>query len=131
MDQTTFDEIVQQFKETVDNEKQPLKMNNLMIKQKDQEFLYSFKAEKGMSDVRSLSKTILTVFLGVLIRLSEEENYPEIHEETYIYPIIKEVANLENAENYQANVDLRIKGTFNKKKIDYKRTKTIKIDNIK
>ena len=38
--------------------------------------------------------------------------------------------NLENAENYQANVDLRIKGTFNKKKIDYKRTKTIKIDNI-
>ena len=34
--------------------------------------------------------------------------------------------NLENAENYQANVDLRIKGTFNKKKIDYKRTKTIK-----
>lgn len=38
--------------------------------------------------------------------------------------------NLENAENYQANVDLRIKGTFNKEKIDYKRTKTIKIDNI-
>lgn len=38
--------------------------------------------------------------------------------------------NLENAENYQANVDLRIKGTFNKERIDYKRTKTIKIDNI-
>ncbi len=38
--------------------------------------------------------------------------------------------NLENAENYQANVELRIKGTFNKERIDYKRTKTIKIDNI-
>lgn len=38
--------------------------------------------------------------------------------------------NLENAENYQANVELKIKGTFNKERIDYKRTKTIKIDNI-
>lgn len=109
MDQTTFDEIVQQFKETVDNEKQPLKMNNLMIKQKDQEFLYSFKEEKGVSDVRSLSKTILTVFLGVLIRLSEEGNYPEIHEETYIYPIIKEVVNLENAENLEKLEKVQIK----------------------
>ena len=109
MDQTTFDEIVQQFKETVDNEKQPLKMNNLVIKQKDHEFLYSFKAEKGMSDVRSLSKTILTVFLGVLIRLSEEGNYPEIHEETYIYPIIKEAVNLENAENLEKLEKVQIK----------------------
>ncbi|SHF11290.1 CubicO group peptidase, beta-lactamase class C family [Atopostipes suicloacalis DSM 15692] len=109
MDQTTFDEIVQQFKETVDNEKHPLKMNNLMIKQKDQEFLYSFKAEKGMSDVRSLSKTILTVFLGVLIRLSEEGNYPEIHEETYIYPIIKEAVNLESAENLEKLEKVQIK----------------------
>mgnify|MGYP001026066186 CR=1 FL=1 len=109
MDQTTFDEIVQQFKETVDNEKQPLKMNNLMIKQKDHEFLYSFKGEKRMSDVRSLSKTILTVFLGVLIRLSEEGNYPEIHEETYIYPIIKEAVNLENAENLEKLEKVQIK----------------------
>lgn len=109
MDQTTFDEIVQQFKETVDNEKHPLKMNNLMIKQKDQEFLYSFKGEKRMSDVRSLSKTILTVFLGVLIRLSEEGNYPEIHEETYIYPIIKEAVNLENAENLEKLEKVQIK----------------------
>lgn len=109
MDQTSFDEIVQQFNETLDNEKHPLKMNDLMIKQKEQEYLYSFKEEQGMSDVRSLSKTILTIFLGVLIRQSKEGKYPQIHEETYIYPIIKEAINLENDENLEKLEKVQIK----------------------
>lgn len=109
MDQIIFDEVVQQFKEAVDNEKIPLKMNDLMIKQKEQEFLYSFKENHHMSDVRSLSKTIMTIFLGILIQLSEKGKYPKIHEETYIYPIIKEAVNLENAENLEKLEKIQIK----------------------
>src|SRR5690625_6177800 len=82
MDQTTFNEIVQQFKETEDNKKQALKMNALMIKQKEQKFLYSFKKTQSLSDVRSLSKTILTIFLGVLIRRSDEGKYPKDRKST-------------------------------------------------
>src|SRR5699024_5570751 len=109
MDQTTFNEIVQQFKETEDNKKQALKMNALMIKQKEQKFLYSFKKTQSLSDVRSLSKTILTIFLGVLIRRSNEGKYPKISEETYIYPIIKGTVVLKNQENIEKLEKIQIK----------------------
>ena len=109
MDQTTFNEIVQQFKETEDNKKQTLKMNALMIKQKEQKFLYSFKKTQSLSDVRSLSKTILTIFLGVLIRRSDEGKYPKISEETYIYPIIKGTVVLKNQENIEKLEKIQIK----------------------
>lgn len=99
MNQATFNEIVQQFKAASDKKNQPLNMNDLMIKQKNQTYLYSFKQENTASDIRSISKTILAIFLGVVIRLSKEGVYPEINEETYIYPIIKDVVKLKNHEN--------------------------------
>jgi hypothetical protein len=99
MNQAAFNEIVQQFKAASDKKNQPLNMNDLMIKQKNQTYLYSFKQENTASDIRSISKSILAIFLGVVIRLSKEGVYPEINEETYIYPIIKDVVKLKNHEN--------------------------------
>ena len=45
---------------------------------KGAKILYSFKKTQSLSDVRSLSKTILTIFLGVLIRRSNEGKYPKL-----------------------------------------------------
>lgn len=44
--------------------------------------------------------------------------------------IEKVAQKLENAKNYNAEVLLQINGTFNKKQMNYKRTKNISIDNI-
>lgn len=109
MNQAAFNEIVQQFKAASDKKNQPLNMNDVMIKQKNQTYLYSFKQENTASDIRSISKTILAIFLGVVIRLSKEGVYPEISEETYIYPIIKDVVKLENHENLEMLEKIQIK----------------------
>lgn len=109
MDQAAFNKIVQQFKAASDKKNQPLNMNDVMIKQKNQTYLYSFKQENTASDIRSISKTILTIFLGVVIRLSKEGAYSEVSEETYIYPIIKDVVKLENNENLEKLEKIQIK----------------------
>src|SRR5690625_4447274 len=63
----------------------------------------------------------MTIILGVAIRLSEERKYPIINEETYIYPIIKNVIHLENKEN---------EDTLKKVKIKHLLTHTVGYDDV-
>lgn len=109
MNQEKFNKIVSMFKQAKDKHNQPLTMNDLLIQHKDQCYVHHFNDESSPSDIRSISKTIMTVVLGVAIKLSEEGKYVRISEETYIYPIIKDVIRLKNKANEAALKKVKIK----------------------
>jgi len=99
MKQAAFNNIVNMFMKEKDKHGNSLDMHYLLIKSKDQCYLHNFNDQKRPSDIRSISKTVLTIVLGVVIKLSQEGKYPKISDETYIYPVIKNLINLENKEN--------------------------------
>lgn len=109
MNQEKFNQIVSQFIEQKDRDGHSLNMHSLLIKEKEQCFLHHFNNDNLPSDIRSISKTVLTIVLGVVIRLSEEGKYPKISDETHIYPIIKNAINLTNKDNENQLKKVKIK----------------------
>jgi len=109
MNQSKFNHIVNKFTQEKDKHNHSLKMHTLLIKNKNQCYVHHFNNTDNSSDIRSISKTVLTLILGVVIRLSEEGAYPKISDETYIYPIIKNNIHLENKENEAKLKKVKIK----------------------
>lgn len=109
MEQARFNEMVKLFEQATDRKKQPLNMHYLLIKKNKQTFMHAFDGKEGPSDIRSISKTVLTIFLGVLIRLGEASKYPKINEDTYIYPIIQGAIQLTNTGNLEQLKKVQIK----------------------
>ena len=109
MNQEKFNDIVSLFMEEKDQHGHLLNMDYLLIQKQDQIFIHNFNEDELPSDIRSISKTVMTIILGVVIRLSHEGKYSKINEETYIYPIIKDVIQLENKENEAPLKEVKIK----------------------
>lgn len=110
MKQETFNQIVKKFQQGKDKDDQALDIHYFMVKDsEDQEFLYAFNDAKGPRDIRSISKTVLTLFFGVLMQRSKEGKYPKIDEETYIYPILKNVVHIKSSENKEKFQKVQIK----------------------
>lgn len=109
MNQEKFNNIVHMFMNEKDKYNQTLNMHSLLIKKKDKCYVHHFNDAKLPSDIRSISKTVMTIILGVVIRLSEEGKYPKINDETYIYPIIKHTIHLKNRENKAKLKKVKIK----------------------
>src|SRR5690625_3040700 len=121
MNQEKFNDIVSLFMEEKDQHGHVLNMDYLLIQKQDQIFIHNFNEDELPSDIRSISKTVMTIILGVVIRLSHEGKYSKINEETYIYPIIKDVIQLENKKN---------ENTLKKVKIKHLLTHTVGYDDV-
>lgn len=104
-----FDKIVNSFKSARDKNDDSLTMHALLIKQVEETYSHNFRTEIEPSDVRSISKTILTLALGRVMKLADEGKYPMINEETFIYPIIKDVVNLKKSTNLETIKKIQIK----------------------
>lgn len=109
MNQEKFNEIVNRFKNKTDHHGQPLNMHYLLIQKQDQCYVHHFTKNHLPSDIRSISKTVLTIVFGIVINLAEEGKYPEISDETYIYSIIKNVIHLKNKANKTKLKKVKIK----------------------
>src|SRR5690625_281653 len=99
MNQSKFNHIVNKFMQEKHKHIQLLNILTLLIKNKNQCYVHHYNNTDNSSDIRSISKTVLTLILGVVIRLTEEGAYPKISDETYIYPIIKNNIHLVNKSN--------------------------------
>src|SRR5690625_5200712 len=121
MNQEKFNDIVSMFMKEEDQNGHPLNYKYLLIQKKKQCYIHNVNEDPLPRDIRSISKTVMTIILGVAIRLSQEGKYPTINEETYIYPIIKNVIHLENKENQD---------TFKKVKIKHLLTHTVGYEDI-
>lgn len=109
MEQEKFDKIVGLFEEATDKNNDHLNMHYLLIKNKDKQFLHRFNDKTGLSDIRSISKTVMTIALGIIMCQAENGKYPAIDENTYIYPIIKDLAELNNTDNLEKLEKIQIK----------------------
>src|SRR5690625_287951 len=99
MDKQKFERMVNLFLNRKDKNNEPLHMHYLLMKQNEHCYLHRFNDRAEMSDVRSISKTVLTLVTGIVVKLSQEGKYPTFHEETFIYPLIQDVIHVTNKEN--------------------------------
>ena len=99
MKQEVFDNIVNKFKTTQDKKGNILNMHYLLIKQKEHTYSHHFNNRQEPSDIRSISKTVLTLVAGILMDLSAQAKYPPFNEDTYVFPILENKVRLSNLEN--------------------------------
>lgn len=109
MNKERFNEIVKTFQNSKDSTNQPLNMHSLLINQKDCCYLHNFQDQNKPSDIRSISKTVLTLVLGIVIKQSQLRKLPNINEHSYIYPILKKVITIRDAANQAMFEKVQIK----------------------
>lgn len=109
MNEKKFSRIVDLFLQTKDRHNNTLNMNYLLIHQNEQTYVHHFKNWNKPSDVRSISKTVMTIAFGIVKKLAKEGKYPEINENTYIFPIIKDGVTIKNKENIPKLKKVQIK----------------------
>lgn len=99
MDKEKFEAIAKKFETRKDKKGNILNMRYLLIHQDGDTFETNFSEWNEISDIRSISKTVLTLVAGIIMDLSRKGQYPDFTEESYIYPIIKQSVNLEGLKN--------------------------------
>ena len=109
MNQTKFNEVITQFKSTKDKYDNVLSMNEFLIYDKATLFQHDFKDTIKKSDIRSISKTVITLILGILIDDSKSGLYENINEDTLVYPIIKDKFTLTNHDNLDFLKKIKVK----------------------
>lgn len=109
MDKQTFDKIVQQFQNEKDVLGQSLNMHYLLIKQKNSCYQYSFKKDESPSDIRSISKTVMTLVFGLVMRQAEMGKLPPIDEETFVYPFLNDAIPITNKNNIDMLKKVQVK----------------------
>lgn len=103
MDTEKFQELVT-FYENQRNEKgEKVDIKHLLIYQKGEYQTHAFKANE-MSDIRSLSKTVMTLIFGRICLF-----HKDLSEETLVYPVIKDVVHLTNKANLEKLQKLKVK----------------------
>lgn len=113
MNQRKFQSIVNQFKTRKDKKGNLLKMHYLLIKQDENIYRHSFNDRQEPSDIRSISKTVLTLVAGILKDLSAQGKYPDFDENTYVFPILKDVVTLTNLANENQLNKIQVKHLLN------------------
>lgn len=121
MNQEVFNNIVNTFETTKDKTGENLDMHYLLIQKGDDVYRHNFNMRSIPSDIRSISKTVLTLVTGIVMDLSQDGVYPEFNMDTYIYPIIENTVNLRNLEN---------KEILNKIQVKHLLTHTIGFDEV-
>lgn len=109
MDKQTFDQIVKQFQDEKDELGQKLKMHYLLVKKENNCFCHRFKKEASPSDIRSISKTVMTLVFGVVMKQAEIGKLPPIDEETFVYPLLKEAIPITNKNNIDKLKKIQVK----------------------
>lgn len=111
MNADIFQETVQQLAMARDNQGESLNLHALLVKAQDNKevYLHHFRDSTHRSDIRSISKTVLTLALGRVMQLAAAGSYPRIDEETYIYPIIQNHIQLTNQANLKRLEKIQIK----------------------
>lgn len=98
MTQERFNQFVREFSE------KELEMDYFLVYQKGKTYRHRFKEQEEPSDIRSISKTVLTLIAGVV-----SQKYPTFNEETYIYPILQDKIEIRDEENKEKFKKLQIK----------------------
>ncbi|MEW8973515.1 MAG: serine hydrolase [Tissierellaceae bacterium] len=109
MNKKDFAEIVNMFDTVKDSQGNKLNMHSLLISVDNDVLLHRFNNRHEFSDIRSISKTVLTLVTGIARDLSIKGYYPHFDENTYVYPIIKDIIDLSNKSNLPYLKKIKVK----------------------
>lgn len=113
MNQESFRKIVKRFEATRDENGIVLNMHYLSIKQGDDIYSHRFKEKDSPSDIRSISKTVLTMVAIIVMDLSKQGKYPSFDWDTNVFPILSNTVNLTNKENKVKLDQIKVKHLLN------------------
>lgn len=109
MNQKLFNELISEFKNTQDAKGNILNMHYFLIKEKDRVYCHNFNNRQVASDIRSISKTVLTLLAGIVMDLSAEGKYPPFDQDTYVFPLLKDAVKLSNLGNQKQLEKVQVK----------------------
>lgn len=114
MNQEKFHQVVKTFNPN-------LNIHYLLIKQDENSYCHAFNNRQKPSDIRSISKTVLTLVAGILMDLSAQGKYPHFDQDTLVFPLLEDAITLTNFAN---------KPMLEKTKIKHLLTHTIGYDKV-
>lgn len=107
MNNARFTEMVTFYENQQNKKGEKVKINHLLVYQKGDYQTHAFN-NKDLNDIRSISKTVMTLLFGRICMLYNE-NGKTLSEETFVYPIIKEAINRTNEENLEQLKKIQVK----------------------
>lgn len=108
MNREKFGRYVELFEAARDRDGDPLNMHYMLVRQGDAEFLHRFGNRQEPSDIRSISKTVMSVIAGIVA-----ESHDDFDDETPVWPILEPLTTLTNTDNLDRLQKLRIKHLLN------------------
>ena len=103
MNNESFKELVKFYENKHNKKGDKVNMKHLLIYQNEKYQTHAFE-QNEWSDIRSISKTVMTLLFGRICML-----HTDLSEETYIYPVIQNIAELTNEVNKEKLEKLQVK----------------------
>ncbi|MCT1796863.1 serine hydrolase domain-containing protein [Helcococcus kunzii] len=100
-----FDTLCKKIYDTKDSSGSNLNVHYCTIKNYENIFTHAFNNFDGPCDIRSISKTIISIIVGIV----KEKSKNEFNEDTFIYPIIKEKFKIINKDNLEKIKKIQVK----------------------
>jgi CubicO group peptidase (beta-lactamase class C family) len=113
MNESVFASIVSCLKESKDKDGLPLKMDSLMISHAGNTFRHDFSELVAAQDIRSLSKTIVCLAVGVAIGRNLMIGGRQLTEELEIWPYFEQNVHLHNVNNWSKLRQIKLKHLLN------------------
>lgn len=101
MDKYIFESVVKKLQEAKDKEGNLLNMDSIMISQGAVVFKHKFKSEETLNDLRSISKPIIGLALGMAIEDGLKLNNEKLTLDTKIFPFFKNRVKVTNEKNIE------------------------------
>jgi CubicO group peptidase (beta-lactamase class C family) len=113
MNETAFMSIIACLQHAKDNQNSSLKMDSVILTQRGKTFRHDFHEAVRPNDIRSLSKTVVSLAVGTAIHLGVKLDGKQITEDLEIWPYFESWINLENRANIPFLRKLRLRHLLN------------------
>ncbi|NLY62976.1 MAG: serine hydrolase [Erysipelothrix sp.] len=111
-----FKKYTDEFESFRDKDNNKINIHYLSLWKDDKSYIHSFNNFVGPCDIRSISKTVMTLLTGIV-----KDLYPDFDEDTFIYQIIKDIIDIG---------DDKTKEMFKKIQVKHLLTHTIGYDKV-
>lgn len=101
MDNSIFNSVIRKIETTKDNNGEFLKMDSIIISHGSNVFEHYFTNDHGLHDLRSISKSIVGLALGIAIDNGLQLRSKVLNLETEIWPFFENKVNISNSKNIE------------------------------
>jgi len=101
LDKAIFQTVVKKLQETKDKEGNSLNMDSIIISHGADVFKYKFKKEEVLNDLRSISKPIISLALGIAMEDGLQISGEKITLDSKIFPFFQDIVKITNKENIE------------------------------